>query len=60
MDFLKAESNTCRDDGSTISATVFVGNHLYVANVGDLRTVVSKVGKATTLFEDHKPNCFDE
>ncbi|KAK9094193.1 hypothetical protein Scep_025662 [Stephania cephalantha] len=60
MDFLDAESNTFRDDGSTASTAVFVGNHLYVANVGDSRTVVSKAGKAIPLSEDHKPNRSDE
>ncbi|EHA8588434.1 Phosphatase 2C family protein isoform 3 [Cocos nucifera] len=46
-DFLDAESNTLRDDGSTASTAVLLGNHLYVANVGDSRTVVSKAGKGT-------------
>ncbi|XP_038973434.1 probable protein phosphatase 2C 52 isoform X1 [Phoenix dactylifera] len=59
-DFLDAESNTLRDDGSTASTAVLVGNHLYVANVGDSRTVVSKAGKAIPLSDDHKPNRSDE
>ena len=45
MDFLDAERDTYRDDGSTASTAVLVGNHLYVANVGDSRTVISKSGK---------------
>ncbi|KAF8413315.1 hypothetical protein HHK36_001293 [Tetracentron sinense] len=60
MDFLDAESNTYRDDGSTASSAVLVGNHLYVANVGDSRTVISKGGEAIPLSEDHKPNRSDE
>ncbi|GAB4826261.1 hypothetical protein Ancab_009126 [Ancistrocladus abbreviatus] len=60
MDFLDAEKDTYRDDGSTASTAVLVGNHIYVANVGDSRTVVSKAGKAIPLSEDHKPNRSDE
>ncbi|OAY83397.1 putative protein phosphatase 2C 52 [Ananas comosus] len=59
-DFLDAESSTFRDDGSTASTAVLVGNYLYVANVGDSRAVISKAGKAIPLSEDHKPNRGDE
>ncbi|GAB2223545.1 hypothetical protein Droror1_Dr00017686 [Drosera rotundifolia] len=58
--FLDAEKDTYRDDGSTASTAVLVGNHLYVANVGDSRTVGSRAGKAIPLSEDHKPNRSDE
>ncbi|GAB2293967.1 hypothetical protein Dimus_028181 [Dionaea muscipula] len=58
--FLDAEKDKYRDDGSTASTAVLVGNHLYVANVGDSRTVGSKAGKAIPLSEDHKPNRSDE
>ncbi|XVF23596.1 hypothetical protein REPUB_Repub13aG0052800 [Reevesia pubescens] len=56
----KLAINTYRDDGSTASTAVLVGNHLYVANVGDSRTIISKAGKAIPLSEDHKPNRSDE
>lgn len=46
-DFLDSEKETFRDDGSTASTAVLVGNHLYVANVGDSRTIISKAGKGT-------------
>lgn len=48
VDFLESERDTYRDDGSTASTAVLVGNHLYVANVGDSRTVISKSGKGIT------------
>ncbi|KAL7003581.1 protein-serine,threonine phosphatase [Sarracenia purpurea var. burkii] len=60
MDFLESEKDTYRDDGSTASTAVLVGNHLYVANVGDSRTVISKAGRAIPLSDDHKPNRSDE
>ncbi|KAK9665242.1 hypothetical protein RND81_14G099800 [Saponaria officinalis] len=59
-EFLDAEKDTCRDDGSTASTAILVQNHLYVANVGDSRAVVSKAGKAIPLSEDQKPNRSDE
>ncbi|XP_020106092.1 probable protein phosphatase 2C 52 isoform X3 [Ananas comosus] len=59
-DFLDSESNALRDDGSTASTAVLVGNHLYVANVGDSRAVISLAGKAIPLSDDHKPNRSDE
>ncbi|OIV89431.1 hypothetical protein TanjilG_21889 [Lupinus angustifolius] len=59
-DFLNSEKDTFRDDGSTASTAILVDNHLYVANVGDSRTIISKAGKAIALSEDHKPNRSDE
>ncbi|KAL2542209.1 putative protein phosphatase 2C 76 [Abeliophyllum distichum] len=59
-DFLESARDTFRDDGSTASTAILVGDHLYVANVGDSRTIISKAGKAIPLSEDHKPNRIDE
>eukprot|EP00252_Welwitschia_mirabilis_P026203 TRINITY_DN8486_c0_g2_i1.p1 TRINITY_DN8486_c0_g2~~TRINITY_DN8486_c0_g2_i1.p1 ORF type:complete len:289 (-),score=76.18 TRINITY_DN8486_c0_g2_i1:114-980(-) len=59
-EFLNAESSIYRDDGSTASTAVLVGNRLYVANVGDSRAVILKAGEAVQLLEDHKPNRVDE
>ncbi|XP_072993645.1 probable protein phosphatase 2C 7 [Typha latifolia] len=60
LNFLDAESNNLRDDGSTASTAVLVGSHLYVGNVGDSRVIISKAGKAIALSDDHKPNRSDE
>lgn len=51
-DFLESEKDTFRDDGSTASTAVLVGNHLYVANVGDSRTIISKAGKGKLSLHD--------
>ncbi|CAL9046698.1 unnamed protein product [Musa banksii] len=59
-DFLEAERIAFRDDGSTASTAIFIGNQLYVANVGDSRVVMSKAGEAIALSDDHKPNRSDE
>jgi len=47
--FLDSEKDTFRDDGSTASTAVLVDNHLYVANVGDSRTIISKSGKGKVI-----------
>ncbi|KAG6527891.1 probable protein phosphatase 2C 76 [Zingiber officinale] len=59
-EFLETERNTFRDDGSTASTAILIGKHLYVANVGDSRVVMSKAGIAIALSDDHKPNRGDE
>ncbi|KAK0592355.1 hypothetical protein LWI29_017683 [Acer saccharum] len=60
VEFLDSERDSDRNDGSTATTAVLIGNHLYVANVGDSRTVISKAGKAIALSDDHKPDRPDE
>ena len=57
-DFLDAEKDTFRDDGSTASTAVLVGNRLYVANVGDSRAVISKAGKGYFFSIFEQPRSF--
>lgn len=56
-EFLDSEKDTYRDDGSTASTAVLVGNHLYVANVGDSRTIISKAGKGIVWFSMLSNHC---
>ncbi|PWZ08129.1 putative protein phosphatase 2C 13 [Zea mays] len=58
--FLESEASAFRDDGSTTSTAILVGDRLYVANVGDSRAVIPKASKAMALSEDHIPNRIDE
>lgn len=50
MEFLDSQKDSFRDDGSTASTAVLVGRRLFVANVGDSRTVLSKAGKGIIVF----------
>lgn len=46
--------------GSTASIVVIVGRHIFCANVGDSRAVLSRQGKAVNLSLDHKASRTDE
>ncbi|KAJ0753058.1 putative protein-serine/threonine phosphatase [Helianthus annuus] len=50
-DFLESEKDNSGDDGSTASTVVLVGNRLFVANVGDSRTILSKACKGNSFDE---------
>jgi len=52
VDFLDAEGNI--QVGSTASTAVLIGNHLYVANVGDSRAVMSKAGKGYIFLKFYR------
>ncbi|KAF4319647.1 hypothetical protein BBO99_00006026 [Phytophthora kernoviae] len=46
--------------GSTATTVFVAGKYMFVANVGDSRTVLSRNGKAVRLSNDHKPSRQDE
>lgn len=51
IDFLESEASAFRDDGSTASTAILVGDRLYVANVGDSRAVIPKAGKGIAYWK---------
>ncbi|OWZ12816.1 hypothetical protein PHMEG_00013958 [Phytophthora megakarya] len=46
--------------GSTATTVFVAGKYMFVSNVGDSRTVMSRGGKAERLSNDHKPSRSDE
>jgi protein phosphatase 1L len=48
------------DDGSTVICVLIVASTLYVANVGDSRSVIARGGKGYDMSVDHKPGREDE
>ena len=46
--------------GSTATTVLVAGKYMFVSNVGDSRTVLSRAGKAERLSNDHKPSRPDE
>uniref|UniRef100_A0A804MSY0 Auxin-responsive protein n=1 Tax=Zea mays TaxID=4577 RepID=A0A804MSY0_MAIZE len=51
IDFLESEASAFRDDGSTASTAILVGDRLYVANVGDSCAVIPKAGKGIAYWK---------
>uniref|UniRef100_A0AAV1TDB9 Protein phosphatase 2C n=1 Tax=Peronospora matthiolae TaxID=2874970 RepID=A0AAV1TDB9_9STRA len=46
--------------GSTATTVLIAGKYMFVSNVGDSRTILSRAGKAERLSNDHKPSRPDE
>ena len=46
--------------GSTCVLTLIIGSHIFCANVGDSRAILSQNGKAIDLSYDHKASRPDE
>lgn len=46
--------------GSTATTCLVLGSRLYIANVGDSRTVLCRGGKLRLASQDHKPSRADE
>lgn len=44
------------ESGTTALTALFFGRNLYVANAGDCRAVMSRLGKAMELSTDHRPD----
>mmetsp|Transcript_1401 Transcript_1401/g.3065 ORF Transcript_1401/g.3065 Transcript_1401/m.3065 type:complete len:461 (-) Transcript_1401:973-2355(-) len=47
-------------DGSTATTCLIFGDRLYAANVGDSRTILSRLQQPVELTQDHKPMRQDE
>ena len=45
-----------RNIGATSNVILLTSSHIYCANAGDSRSVISKSKKAVGLSEDHKPS----
>ncbi|KAJ3675235.1 hypothetical protein LUZ60_004277 [Juncus effusus] len=58
--YLEGTKDNQKDAGSTATTALLIGDKLFVANVGDSRTVASKSGSAVALSVDHKPDRSDE
>ncbi|KAG5180400.1 phosphatase 2C-like domain-containing protein [Tribonema minus] len=46
--------------GSTATTALILGGRVYVANVGDSRTIITREGRVLAASEDHKPQREDE
>ena len=59
-EFFEQKRPICHKCGSTASIVLIVGKHIFCANIGDSRTVLSRQGKAVNLSLDHKASRPDE
>lgn len=47
VDYLNQDKGMLKDAGSTASTAVLLGNHIFVANVGDSRVVACRSGSGS-------------
>lgn len=56
MNFYYSHKQHSLDCGTTASIILIVGDHLFCANLGDSRAIISSKGEAISLSIDHKPS----
>lgn len=58
--FITASASTGREDGSTATTVLILGQRMYCANVGDSRTLLCRKFSPVPLSYDQKPTRVDE
>ncbi len=59
-EYYTQQANVANKCGSTAVVLVIIGVHIFCANIGDSRAVLSRNGKAVNLSLDHKASRPDE
>ncbi|KAL5985571.1 hypothetical protein ACLOJK_027556 [Asimina triloba] len=63
--FMQTDAKTCSlqaalSSGTTALTAMIFGRSLLVANAGDCRAVLSRLGVAIEMSKDHRPSCINE
>lgn len=59
-DFYKKKEEVAGKCGTTAVVVIILGKHIFCANIGDSRAILSHRGKAINLSLDHKASRPDE